>query len=244
MQQPELNVGLLFVSGTTVPVDATAGYQTGCIFQHTDGTTGTAFYVNEGSVTSCDFNEVAGITAAQELLLTATPGTIAASKAVIANSDANIGAVKATSLSVGTTGAEVAITATPAQLNTLAGASAGIAAVLAGGLGASVAYAKTKNDTTTLLAAHATNDRACLVVAVVNEVFATAAGTQPTFTVGEADDADLFFAAATFVDAAAGSVFVSAAVNNDTKAITVTGTAAVGAATGGITVTVIAIPTT
>lgn len=70
MQPPRLDDGgLLFASGITVPTDAAAGYATGCLFQHTDGTTGTAFYVNEGSVTSCDFNAVAALTAAQEALL-------------------------------------------------------------------------------------------------------------------------------------------------------------------------------
>jgi len=48
--------GLLLASGTTVPTDGEAGYQTGCIFQHTDGSTNTALYVNEGTVTACDFN--------------------------------------------------------------------------------------------------------------------------------------------------------------------------------------------
>jgi len=48
--------GLLLASGTTVPTDGTAGYATGCIFQHTDGGDGSALYVNEGTVTSCDFN--------------------------------------------------------------------------------------------------------------------------------------------------------------------------------------------
>ena len=59
MQPPIVdNRGLLSVSGATVPTDGTDGYQTGCIFQHTDGTAGTALYVNEGSVTSCDFNAI------------------------------------------------------------------------------------------------------------------------------------------------------------------------------------------
>jgi hypothetical protein len=56
IQQPELNRGLLEASGATVPTDATDGYQVGCIFKHTDGGAETALYVNEGSVTSCDFN--------------------------------------------------------------------------------------------------------------------------------------------------------------------------------------------
>ena len=58
MLKPEHVGGLLFASGATVPADTTAGYQTGCIYQHTDGGGGTALYVNEGSVTSCDFNAV------------------------------------------------------------------------------------------------------------------------------------------------------------------------------------------
>jgi len=50
--------GLLLASGPTVPADGTAGYQTGCLFQHTDGGAGTALYVNEGTVASCDFDAV------------------------------------------------------------------------------------------------------------------------------------------------------------------------------------------
>ncbi len=49
--------GLLFSSGITVPSSAD-GYQTGCIFQHTDGSAGTVLYVNEGSVTSSDFQPI------------------------------------------------------------------------------------------------------------------------------------------------------------------------------------------
>lgn len=50
--------GLLIASGKTVPADGTAGYQTGCLFQHTDGGSGTALYVNEGTVASCNFDAV------------------------------------------------------------------------------------------------------------------------------------------------------------------------------------------
>lgn len=50
--------GCMEAYGTTVPTDATAGYATGCRFIHTDGTRGTALYINEGSATSCDFNPV------------------------------------------------------------------------------------------------------------------------------------------------------------------------------------------
>jgi len=59
MQPPVItNRGLLFASGATVPTDGTDGYQVGCLFQHTDGGAGTALYLNEGSVTSCDFNPI------------------------------------------------------------------------------------------------------------------------------------------------------------------------------------------
>lgn len=51
----QANRGYLDASGATVPTNGTDGYQTGCIFRHTDGSAETALYVNEGSVTSCTF---------------------------------------------------------------------------------------------------------------------------------------------------------------------------------------------
>ncbi len=60
MLPPLRNRGLLWVSGITVPTDTTDGYQTGCVFLKTDGGAGTALYINEGSVTSCDFNALTG----------------------------------------------------------------------------------------------------------------------------------------------------------------------------------------
>ena len=56
-QKPAANAGFLFASGTTVP-GAVAGYQTGCIFQHTDGANGTSLYVNEGNSTTASFQAV------------------------------------------------------------------------------------------------------------------------------------------------------------------------------------------
>lgn len=50
--------GLLMASGDTVPADTTSGYATGCIFQKTGTFDTAALYVNEGSVTSCDFNAI------------------------------------------------------------------------------------------------------------------------------------------------------------------------------------------
>lgn len=89
MQEPTCD-GLLFASGAVVPTDGAAGYETGCIFQHTDGTTGTAFYINEGTATVCDFNEVAALTAAQEALLGATAGTVGASQAVVVDANKDV----------------------------------------------------------------------------------------------------------------------------------------------------------
>jgi len=119
-QPPVLNdEGLLFASGATVPTDATYGYQPGCIFQHTDGGAGTVLYVNEGTLASCDFNAVAALTAAQEALLGATAGTATASKAVVLDTHGAVDAVKTAALSIGASGSEVAVTATPAELNNL-----------------------------------------------------------------------------------------------------------------------------
>lgn len=80
IQPPAANRGLLMLSGTTVPTDGADGYQTGCIFQHIDGSGSTALYVNEGSVTSCDFNALDGG------IINTTPGTLAAGEAVVLDS--------------------------------------------------------------------------------------------------------------------------------------------------------------
>ncbi len=47
-------IGLLQAAGTTVP-SSVSGYAIGCVFHHTDGGAGTAFYVNEGTYASCTF---------------------------------------------------------------------------------------------------------------------------------------------------------------------------------------------
>jgi hypothetical protein len=51
----EAVAGHLLVRGDTVPTAATAGYAPGCIFQKSNGSAGTTFYVNQGSNTSCLF---------------------------------------------------------------------------------------------------------------------------------------------------------------------------------------------
>jgi len=68
-----VNRGLLYGSGPAVPTDADDGWQTGATFAHTDGGSGTALYVNEGSVTSCNFNTF--VTAGYASPLTITPTT-------------------------------------------------------------------------------------------------------------------------------------------------------------------------
>ena len=49
---------ILIEYGSTVPTDATAGYEIGALFIHTDGGAGTALYCNEGTAGSCDFDAV------------------------------------------------------------------------------------------------------------------------------------------------------------------------------------------
>jgi hypothetical protein len=204
-------------------------------------------YINTGTKASPTFSVVSlSALSAGELgyLDGLTPGTQAANKAVVPNANVNIGVVKATQLHIGTSGAEVQVTATPAQLNLLAGQSAGIAALLAGGIGGSASYVKTDAGTKTLLAAHATKDRASLVVVHIDQVFATGDTSQLILKIGETSTIEKCAAAATFTDAANNAVFVFAFTNTATKAIIATLTAAVGTGTGAATITVIAIPTT
>lgn len=74
---------IFLAKGATVPTDADTGYATGCIFQHTDGGTGTSVYINEGDESSCDFNaveppsaSVTGVTAGTGLTGGGTEGTV------------------------------------------------------------------------------------------------------------------------------------------------------------------------
>ena len=187
----------------------------------------------------------AQITCAEADVLDAvTPGTAAASKAVVLNSDGHIDAVKTAALSLGASGAETLITATAAQLNSLGSAAAGLAAILAAGLGGAHAVAKTEAATTTVIAANATKARACLVVVHVDETYDVGTGTLPTVAIGEDDTVEKCMAASVLTTQAAGTVLVYAFTNAANKKIIVTSTAAVGDSTGGCTVTVLAIPTT
>lgn len=88
VKAPGVGIMLIYATSvTTVPADATVGYAPGCVC--VDTVNGKMF-LNEGSATSCDFNEVSVLTAAQEALiatnaalLDATPGTASANNAII-----------------------------------------------------------------------------------------------------------------------------------------------------------------
>lgn len=51
-------VGILHSYGTTVPTDGTKGFAPGCIFLDINAAAGSQVFVNEGTSTSCDFNNV------------------------------------------------------------------------------------------------------------------------------------------------------------------------------------------
>lgn len=52
------NKGLLSGSGYDVPVDGTAGWQTGAVFQKTNGIADAALYMNIGSAESSVFRPI------------------------------------------------------------------------------------------------------------------------------------------------------------------------------------------
>lgn len=121
---------------------------------------------------------------------------------------------------------------------------AGVAALLTAGLGGSVSVTKTSAATDTVVAAHGTKDRACLVLVVVDETYAIGTGTLPTVKIGEDATVEKCMAGTVLDTEMAGTVLAFAFTNTATKKIIVTTTAAVGDATGGCSVTVLAIPTT
>ena len=111
--------------GVTTPTDGDAGWIPRADFINT--ATGTK-YVNEGTLASCDFNEVAALTAVQEALLTATAGTASASKALVVDANKDIAGLN----NVGVDGALTAgggITVDSALTNLLTLPAAGTAPV-------------------------------------------------------------------------------------------------------------------
>jgi hypothetical protein len=122
---------------------------------------------------------------------------------------------------------------------------AGVAALLTAGLGGSVSVTKTDAATTTIVAAHDTKDRACLVLVVVDETYDVGTGgTLPTVKIGEDGTIEKCMAGTVLDTKAAGTVLAFAFTNTAKKKIIVTSTEAVGDATGGCSITVLAIPTT
>lgn len=76
---------IVLAKGTTVPADAATDFVTGALFLHTDGSNGTALYVNEGTTSSAAFKPVASVvtknvelTSAEVKALRATPKEIIA----------------------------------------------------------------------------------------------------------------------------------------------------------------------
>jgi len=139
----------------------------------------------------------------------------------------------------------VELTSTAAEINTVATAGTGVASMLAAGLGGANSVLKAETTTKTIVVADAAKDRACLVIAVVDEIIADGTGTAPVITVGEADTLDKLWDGTDFPSGtAAGTVITGAFTNTATKAITVGITAALGNGTGGVSVTVISLPTT
>lgn len=87
--------GFLFASGGTVPTDGTAGFQTGCLFQHIDGGANDALYINEGTFASCAFKVAGTLSGAeQDYLSGITAGTVAASKAVVVDANKDVSRIR------------------------------------------------------------------------------------------------------------------------------------------------------
>ena len=115
---------------------------------------------------------------------------------------------------------------------------AGLASLLTAGLGASISYLKTATGANELLADIA-QDRAVLIVVVVDETFADGDTTQTTFAIGQTGTTDKFAATSVFTGATAGAVFVLAGTLSSGQDLLVTAVAAAG--TGGISATVLAL---
>lgn len=62
-------VGIMMAAGITKPTDGTIGYANGCIFIDQDASAGATLFINEGTITSCDFNSILGVVTEAELAL-------------------------------------------------------------------------------------------------------------------------------------------------------------------------------
>lgn len=116
---------------------------------------------------------------------------------------------------------------------------AGLAALIAAGLGASASYAKTTSGAQTLLAADAAA-RVVVLVVVVTQTFAAGDGAATVFDFGETDTPEKY--KADLNTGTAGSVLVYAGSLTANKALLVSGTAATGTGTGAVAVTALVLP--
>jgi len=204
-----------------------------------NGTTATSVAVS-GDITLTN----AGVTAIGAKKVTAAMTAIADGKILIGGAG-GAGAEQTLTGDVTVTNAGVTAIGAGKVTSAMLESGAGVAAVLTAGLGGSDSIVKTDTATHTLVAAHGTKDRACLVVVYVDEAFANGDTTATVVEVGETDTVNKCIANTLLVDGvAAGTVYTRAFTNTATKAIIATTTAAAGTGTGGCTITVLAIPTT
>jgi hypothetical protein len=116
---------------------------------------------------------------------------------------------------------------------------AGVAALLAAGLGASANYPKETDGAQTLLENTSGGDLSCLIVCMVTETFADGSGSKPEFQIGKTGSPAIF---GSFVSGESGSVYVYPAYLVFGEDAIVTGVPATGDGTGAISVTVLALP--
>jgi len=94
--------GILLAYGTTVPSDGAVGYSPGCKFMQTDGAgEATYWYVNVGTKASANFDAIDLNIAENAYLSGVTPGTGAASKALVLDSNSDIILPNAGTLTLG-----------------------------------------------------------------------------------------------------------------------------------------------
>lgn len=185
----------------------------------------------------------AGVTAIGAKKVTAAMTAIADGKILIGG-DGGAGAEQTLNGDVTVTNAGVTAIGAGKVTSSMLANGAGVAALLTAGLGGSVSVTKISAATDTVVAAHDTKDRACLVLVVVDETYDAGTGTLPTVKIGEDGAIEKCMAGTVLDTEAAGTVLAFAFTNTATNKIIVTSTAADGDATGGCSITVLAIPTT
>jgi hypothetical protein len=111
VQRP--GAGIVIASGSTVPTTGTAGYAPGCLFIKDNGATeATVWYYNSGTLASCTFTAVDLNITESAYLSGVTPGTAAASKAMVLDASKGIATIATASISTLSTDLVSEITAT------------------------------------------------------------------------------------------------------------------------------------